>query len=487
MMKKILLKSGLILILHLLLNTSLLGGEYELDKYGGWTGLKGTQTGYFHFEKIDDRYWFITPDGNVFFAVALSHMLSGESDLACEKLFNGDRYAWHKAAYQHAKEMGFNCALGSATSPERNLNGFVDVEFAESLFRKDNFPFAVGVILLKHPWEFVDGETLPDIYEPSYKALIESRAAEVCPKYKDDPLVMGYYYGFGAFNHSDAWVGHHMSMPPGSAGREAISDLLINRYDNDVDAFNDVYGLSLQSMAELKDKHELTYDKAFDRRNYPAIRKTLDARMLGDFEAIISDMCIRLYKIAHDAIRKYDDNHLIFGSFIKEWALSEESWREVAKYVDLISPQHYNEHISINEFGHAVNMPIIASDDYFGFHYPGGTGTMHAALVSHDARGEVYRASMYRHLKDRQMIGVTYCACMYDQGGNTLEKNLQNGFIGLDGQPRESLIEAVTAINNEIYEHAQQPGTAKEMQALHDDLWGKWKQFAAKRKRPNQH
>lgn len=85
------------------------------------------------------------------------------------------------------------------------------------------------------------------------------------------------------------------------------------------------------------------------------------------------------------------------------------------------------------------------------------------------------------------MIGVTYCACMYDQGGNTLEKNLQNGFIGLDGQPRESLIKAVTQINGEIYQHACQPGTAEEMKELHDDLWGKWKQYAAKRKRPNQH
>ena len=42
----------------------------------------------------------------------------------------------------------------------------------------------------------MDGETLPDIFDPEYEELIESRAAAVCPKYKDDPLVMGYYYGF---------------------------------------------------------------------------------------------------------------------------------------------------------------------------------------------------------------------------------------------------------------------------------------------------
>ena len=91
-----------------------------------------------------------------------------------------------------ARAMGFNCALGGATSPERNLNGFVELELAENIFREQNFPCAVGVILLKHPWEFVEGETLPDIFDPDYAQLIESRVEEVCPKVKDDPLMIGY-------------------------------------------------------------------------------------------------------------------------------------------------------------------------------------------------------------------------------------------------------------------------------------------------------
>ena len=49
--------------------------EPTLDKYGGLTEIKGEATGFFHTEKIDDRHWFITPEGSAFFAVALSHML----------------------------------------------------------------------------------------------------------------------------------------------------------------------------------------------------------------------------------------------------------------------------------------------------------------------------------------------------------------------------------------------------------------------------
>ena len=233
----------------------------DLDKYGGFKGIQGRTTGFFHIEEINGRSWFITPEGNAFFAIALSHLFSGESDLACQNVYSGDADAWMKDSFRKAKAMGFNCALGSATSPERNLNGFVDTEKAEQLFREFNFPFAVGVILLKHPWEFVDGETLPDIFHPDYEQLIRTRAAEVCPKYRDDPLCMGYYYGFGAFNKADQWVNHHFALPPGSPGRETLADLLIKRYDGDVTRFNKVYGCSLKDFAEIKSTFQVTFEK----------------------------------------------------------------------------------------------------------------------------------------------------------------------------------------------------------------------------------
>lgn len=455
----------------------------ELDQYGGWTGIKGQQTGYFHIEEIDGRNWFITPDGNVFFAVALSHMYSGESNTACANVYGGDSDAWLAGSFEKAREMGFNCALGSATSPERNLNGFVDVAKAEQIFRDNNFPFAVGVILLKHPWEFVEGETLPDIFHPEYERLIESRAADVCPRYKDDPLCMGYYYGFGAFNKADQWVNHHFSLPEGSPGREALVEVLMQRYGEDVDKFNRVYGTSLTRVADLKTVDELTYEVEYERRNYPSVREDLDQTKLADFEAIVSHMCVTLYKIGHTAVRRWDKNHLILGSFIKEWALSIDSWKKAAPYVDMIAPQHVNSDISVNDIAAATGLPIIFSDEYLGFHYPGRTGTLHAGLVSHDARAEVYRANLMRHFKDPQVMGVTYCACMYDQGGETLKKNNQNGFYSLNGEPRENLIKTVTELNQAVYKHAPYPASPEELMELNSRLFNKWDELSVRRGR----
>jgi hypothetical protein len=459
-----------------------LAADKALDTYGGFTGIKGKKTGFFHLEKIDGRHWFINPEGNVFFPVGLSHLYSGESDVACQNVYDGDADAWLADSFAKARAMGFNCALGSASSPERNLNGFVDLDKAEALFRKQNFPYAVGVILIKHPWEFVDGETLPDIFHPEYKALIESRAKAVCPKYKDDPLVVGYYYGFGAFNRADQWVNHHLSLPAGSPGREAIVDLLNKRYKGDVAAFNKAYGTSLKEITDLKDKESLAYDKAYERRNFPFIKKSLDPQMLGDFEAIIAHMCVTLYQIGHDAIRKWDTNHLILGSFIKEWALTADSWKAAAPYVDLIAPQHVNRDIDVNALASAVDLPIVFSDEYFGFRYPNKL-MGHAGIASHEARGEIYRANLMRHYKDPQVIGVTYCACMFDQGGQTLKKDNQNGFYSITGEPRPKLIKSVTETNQAVYKHSIQPANSAELKSLHDQLFEAWDKHGTEKPR----
>ena len=447
-----------------------------LDKYGGWTGIQGEKTGFFHLEKIDGRDWFITPESNVFFPVALSHLLSGESDVACENVYGGDREAWVHGSLANARAMGFNCALGSATSPERNLNEFVDIAEAEAIFREDNFPFTVGVILLKHPWEFVEGETLPDVFDPEFEQLIESRAEAACAPVVDDPLVMGYYYGFGAFNHSEHWVNHHLSLEPGSPGRNALVDLLVQRYDNDVEKFNALYGTSLGQIADLKQSEILAYDSDFESRNYEEIRAKLDPQQLEDFEAILSHMCVTLYKIGYTAIRRWDTNHLILGSYIKEWALTGESWKAAAPYIDMIAPQHFNREISVNELADVAGLPIVMSDDYFGFHYP-DKGRGHAAVSSHDARGEIYQANLMRHYKDPQVLGVTYCACMYDQGGDTLAKNNQNGLYDIEGNPRENLIKAVTEMNEAVYTYAPQPATSGELQSLNQTLFDTWAKY----------
>jgi len=454
--------------------------ELELDPYGGWTGIKGKKTGFFHIEKIEGRYWFVTPEGNVFYPVALSHMLSGETRTAAKRLFGDDKEAWVRDSVAKARAMGFNCALGGASSPERNLNGFVDLPLAEKVFEEEMFPYAVGVILMKHPWEFVEGETLPDIFDPAYKQLIEDRAKAAVPPVRDNPLVLGYYYGFGAFNHSQNWINHHMSLGPNSHGRVVITDLLDQRYQGDVTRFNEVYGMDLKRISDLKAKAELVYSKDFGRANYPSVGERLDPRMVEDFNAIVSHMCIHLYKMAHAAIRRYDQNHLILGSFIKEWGLTGESWKAAAPYLDLIAPQHWNEEINISDLSYAAGLPMIVSDEDVGFHYPNNEGNLYKGLISHEARGEIYQATLMRHYKDPRTMGATFCMCLYDQELAVVHKDQETGIYSIAGEPRHGMIKRIREINTRAYELASKPTDRRELEKLDEALRELWRKHDIK-------
>src|ERR1035437_895872 len=51
----------------------------QYDIYGGWTKIKGKKTGFFHTEQINQRWWLVTPEGNVFFAKGVESIeLSGD-------------------------------------------------------------------------------------------------------------------------------------------------------------------------------------------------------------------------------------------------------------------------------------------------------------------------------------------------------------------------------------------------------------------------
>ena len=41
----------------------------ELDTYGGFRDVKGEKTGFFHTEKIDDRWMLVTPEGHGFWGI----------------------------------------------------------------------------------------------------------------------------------------------------------------------------------------------------------------------------------------------------------------------------------------------------------------------------------------------------------------------------------------------------------------------------------
>jgi len=114
-MKKFLVIIVTCLVIGLSINAS--ANETQFDKYGGWKGLKGEKTGWFHTEQINGRWWIITPEGNAFWSVGMYCVRIGGlvDDETGKRIYQetcykkyGNEKEWARVTKLQLKEWGFN-------------------------------------------------------------------------------------------------------------------------------------------------------------------------------------------------------------------------------------------------------------------------------------------------------------------------------------------------------------------------------------------
>ena len=89
-------------------------GNPELYEYGGWTKLKGKATGVFHTEYINDRWWFVDPEGCAFLSLGINHidhssLMYTDNISVWEEKYHSSVEEWIlKGVVRDFEEWGFN-------------------------------------------------------------------------------------------------------------------------------------------------------------------------------------------------------------------------------------------------------------------------------------------------------------------------------------------------------------------------------------------
>ena len=84
--------------------------DSNLDQYGGWQARAGSKTGFFHTEKIGERWWLIDPDGNLFIHKGITSVAPQDSpkSSAAFKTQFGNESKWADDTAKLLKSYGFN-------------------------------------------------------------------------------------------------------------------------------------------------------------------------------------------------------------------------------------------------------------------------------------------------------------------------------------------------------------------------------------------
>ena len=281
--------------------------------------------GFFTIARRKGRWWLITPEGEQFFSIGLNHLDSATLRYRENAHIWRDKYGnsmeeWLKQVRADLRSWGFNTVGWVQEVVTREvLNHRHSRNFTFEEYQWLDMPYCHMLPFVDfHQWE---AETRnPDFYSRGFEQWCDYVARAHCGRLADDPKLIGYFYC-----DCPTWV--HI------------------RKDN-------TWKGPLFDPARLKSQ---------------AGRREL------------TELARQYYEVTHDAIRRYDRNHLIFGDRYEARAhLPEEVVRAAIPYVDVLSFQCFGDADLVSEkLGHWARLtdrPVLLADSAGGTkaHDPGG-------------------------------------------------------------------------------------------------------------------
>ncbi len=283
-------------------------------------------TRFFTVAQREGRWWLVTPEGRRFFSIGLNHIdpsplrFTSTGDL-WERKYGNSMEKWLKESVApDLKAWGFNSIGWTQEVVTRgNTNHRHSRAFTFEEYQWLDIPYCHQLPFADfHQWE---AETrYPDFKSPEFAEWCDYVAREHCARMKDDPKLIGYFY-----IDCPTWI--HTTQ-------------------------------YMQWKGPIFDPEKLKTE---------AGRKEL------------RELATQWYRITHDAIRRYDKNHLIFGDrYEAKQPIADEVVEAALPYVDVLSFQHFappaQVTANLNHWHQKTGKPVLLADHAMQFRDADGNG-----------------------------------------------------------------------------------------------------------------
>jgi len=260
----------------------------DTDAYGGWQKLKGEKTGFFHAQRIEGRWWLVTPEGNAFFSKGVDNVsYAPEADSSPKA--PDDPTAWAAMAAGQLRGWNFNTA-GAWSASQLYTTGiaYAPVINVASSVQRDVW-LKGGVV---------------DYFSQEFRNAADGVAQRLCAPHAKDPWLLGYFTDnelrWGKdWRSGESLLEDYLKMPETSMGFQKASEFIRARG---------------HAPGSLNDADQ------------------------NDFLGMVAK---EYGRVTHDAIRKYDPNHMILGCRFAGYP-GDSAIVAVGEYFDVISFHSYN-------------------------------------------------------------------------------------------------------------------------------------------------
>ena len=405
-------------------------GPASFNRFGGWKdGPQLRATGFFRVEKYKGRWWFVDPDGKLFFShgansvgfeqstpitdkgksrAALFAWTPSETDIP--DALSKESYHFMRANLQrtfghdwkakaHARIHGRLRRLGMNT-----VGAWSDQE----LYDTPKTPYTN----ILHVWRGDKplGKKVADPFSPEFEARVEEGLRQLFPN-GEDPWCVGVFIDneigwYEDFAHN-ALAGD-ADMP----ARKAVFASLKEKYET-IGALNTAWGTKYESWDALDEFPEES--EGFEQD-------------LKELKRLIAH---RYYKVCHDMMRKVLPNHLYLGSRIHK--ASPEIMEEAARFTDVLSENRYMP-LAVTKMPANFDKPCLVAEFHFGAPDRGVPGTGLSYVGDQLARSRAYAAYVLDAVLQPNIVGTHWfaytdqsAAGRWSAGRNG--ENYQMGFV----------------------------------------------------------
>ena len=408
----------------------------NFDTFGGCKQVQGKKTGYFHVEKLDNRWWIIDPEGYGFIVMGISDVKIEQfgTELYKENLkkFYKNKEDWLKITVKRLKEWGFN----TVSRGEDEL---------ASIFVYDT---GIGQ---RSAAKFPLFPPFPDVFDKRFQESLDREAMDVTKTCKNDPRLLGYitanelpWYGIPGKDFFDIVF----TLPPEKPGKQALVEFLKQRYSDQVKSFNKIWNTNINSFRELLEIRTLKVDP---------LNK---GKIIEDKSSFLRLVAKTYFRMHHNAIKKYDPNHMILGVRFIGANAPKEVLEEMAPYVDIVSFQPYTPiaPIELLEKTYSIHgKPILVTEFGFAANDSGLPNTKGPGIVLKDQQNRYlwYKRYISRLLSSPIMVGWIWWQYVDEPSTGRIPdgENSNYGLVNMDDQPYFDLVNGMKEIHSQIYPH----------------------------------
>ncbi|HUX96809.1 MAG TPA: hypothetical protein VMV47_13830 [Bacteroidales bacterium] len=404
--------------------------DFKVSLYGGFLERRLKATGFFHVAKVDGVWWFVDPDGYLFYSTG-STGIGPRSEFA---RVTGREYLFSELP--PAEKLAIPVP-SSAVQTSRSGQSYS--YFTWNLFRRfgeDWYPEWMDFTIRRmdnwglntianwsdvnlgasgrkpyvatlRGWGIETGIMgMPDVYAPEWTAMVDEAASQQCSYRKNDPWLLGYFIG---------------NEPPWPHREQELVNEILSGSDTPMKS-------ELKKYLESGDTQE---------RRKEFVYKTFD----------------RFISTVNNAIKKHDPNHLNLG--LRFGGSAPDEIITASKGFDVFSFNSYGYTASqgiIKRVTDITGQPMIIGEFHFGVPERGLAPGL-AQTVSQVERAVAYRYYVENAAANPVIIG-THWFQWIDQPatGRNDGENYNIGFVDVTDRPYPELVNTTKDIFRGLYE-----------------------------------